>query len=218
MSASGPSYRLIIGSKNFSSWSLRPWFLMKEAGLPFEEIEIRLRQPGTRAEILKHSPTGKVPALFDGDLSIWDSLAIAEFLAERHPDKKLWPESIEARATARAVSAEMHSGFAELRNSLPMDFLGRKPMASIPEGAANDIRRVVTIWNMARKKFGAGGPFLFGRLSVADAMFAPVASRFTTYALDLKNFGDDGSAEAYRAMLMARQSMREWAEGSVAEA
>ena len=212
-----PAYRLIIGSKNVSSWSLRPWFLLKEAGLPFDEVEIALRQPNTRAEILRVSPTGKVPALYAGDLLVWDSLAIGEYLAEQHPDKQLWPDDVAARATARAVAAEMHSSFADLRNTLPMDFLGRKPMAAIPEGAANDIRRVVAIWNMARKKFGVDGPFLFGRLSVADAMFAPVASRFTTYAPGLKGFGDDGSAEAYRAMMMTRPSMLEWAKTSKPE-
>jgi glutathione S-transferase len=208
------SYHLIVGTKAWSSWSLRPWLLMRHAGIPFEETVIGLREPGTRAAIEKHSPSGKVPYLKADGLGIWDSLAIAEHLAEAHPEKRLWPEDRAARAHARAVSAEMHSGFAELRGSLPMDFNARKPLASIPAGAAGDIGRIVAIWRGARNAYGKGGPFLFGAFSIADAMYAPVCSRFTTYAVDLRVHGDDGTAEAYRAMMMRLPAMAEWGEGA----
>ncbi len=209
----GNDYRLYIGSRNVSSWSLRPWLAMKEAGLAFEEVLITLRQPATRGEILKVSPSGKVPALTTGDLVVWDSLAIAEFLAESHRDRQLWPIDRAARARARSVSAEMHSGFVKMRNSLPMDFTGRAPLDSVDEEVEVEIRRVVKLWRDCRREFGAGGAYLFGHFSIADAMFAPVASRFTTYLSNLNLFGDDGTADDYRAMMMERPAMREWAAG-----
>lgn len=170
--------KLVIGNKNFSSWSLRPWLVLRQAGLPFEEIHIGLYRPGTRELILQHSPTGKVPCLFDGDLRIWDSLAICEYLAESQP--QLWPADRAARAEARSVSAEMHSGFTALRSQMGMDIVATKPgQGRTPESEA-DIARILAIWESCRARHSAAGSFLFGTFSIADAMYAPVVWRFAT--------------------------------------
>lgn len=204
---------LCIGDKNLSSWSLRPWLLMKLAGIPFTEKLIRLDQPDTTKEILKYSPTGKVPCLIDGDIAVWDSLAIAEYLAERFPEKQMWPAAAAARARARSVSAEMHSSFGELRKTWPMNFsrIGlRRPQ---PAGVASDIERISEIWTETRATFGAGGPFLFGRFSIADAMYAPVVSRFMTYGpLDLP-----AAAAAYCEAVFSLPAMQEWGAGAARE-
>lgn len=175
---------LVIGDKNLSSWSLRPWLLMKQAGIPFTERLVRLDRPETKAEIAKFSPSGRVPCLVDGETAIWDSLSIAEYLAERFPEKSLWPAETRARAIARSVAAEMHSGFAALRSFWPMNF-AREGMAHMTYGIGADIARIADIWETCRRDFGPrsseGGPFLFGAFSVADAMYAPVVSRFQTY-------------------------------------
>ena len=211
------NYELIIGDKNYSSWSLRPWLVFAACEIPFGETYVKLRRQETRAELLRHSPSGKVPALRAGDLLIWDSLAIMEFLAERHPNAKIWPEDERARAIARCVSAEMHSGFVALRNECPMDFVNVLGFPQISDKVEADISRIVQIWRDCRTRFGAGGDFLFGAFSAADAMYAPVASRFVTYEVDLARFGDDGTAARYRDMLMAMPAMRRWAEESRAE-
>jgi glutathione S-transferase len=208
------NYTLVIGDKNLSSWSLRPWIALKHCGIPFVEECIRLRQPDSRAEILRHSPAGKVPALKTRTGVVWDSLAILEYLAERHPDHRLWPQDEEARAAARCISAEMHSGFVTLRNDMSMDLLAKLPSPPISEALEADIRRVAAIWHDARSRFGKGGPFLFGGFSNADAMFAPVATRFRTYGVDLSVFGDDGTASAYAEALLALPAMGEWTEGA----
>jgi glutathione S-transferase len=177
---------LVIGTKNWSSWSLRPWLLMRAAEIPFTEIEIQLRQPDSAAEIARHSPSGRVPVLklAEGG-TVWDSLAIAETLAERHPDKALWPREARARAEARAIAAEMHSGFQALRSEMPMDCLAHMPVTQPSEAVQHDITRIRSIWSGARAAYGAGGPFLFGPFSIADAMYAPVVSRFRTYGVSL---------------------------------
>jgi glutathione S-transferase len=210
------AYQLVIGNKNTSSWSLRPWLAMKVAGIPFSEMNIDLRAPDAKAQILKHSPSGKVPALLADGRVIWDSLAILEFLAEthRHSHPALWPRLAAARALARCVSAEMHSGFAALREHCPMDFLGRAPKLELAEPVAADVRRIVAIWRGCRRRHGSGGPFLAGRFSAADAMFAPVASRFRTYVRDLVPYGDDGTAQAYVEALFALPQLREWEDGA----
>jgi glutathione S-transferase len=210
-------YTLIIGDKNFSSWSLRPWLAMARAGLPFAEERIWLRQPETKAAILRHSPSGKVPALKTNGLTVCDSIAILEYLAERHPELVLWPQEPEARAVARSVSAEMHSGFMALRNDMSMDLLTRLPTPPVTEALEGDIRRIVSIWREARAKHGGSGPFLFGGFSNVDAMFAPVATRFRTYGIDLATFGDDGSAAAYAQTILALPEMATWSEGAEAE-
>jgi len=209
-------YRLVIGNKNWSSWSLRPWLAMRRAGLPFDEINVRLRLPDSKTEILKHSPSGMVPTLIDGDLAIWDSLAILEYLAERHPEAELWPREASARAIARSAAAEMHSGFALLRQHCSMEILARSPLETLPPEVAANVERIVALWRGCRAKFGKGGPFLFGRFSNVDAMYAPVAARFRTYIPDLGNY-DDGTAKAYADTIFAMPEMQAWEEGARAE-
>lgn len=212
-----PGYRLVIGNKSWSSWSLRPWLAMRRLKLPFEEINIRLRQPNTKAEILEFSPSGHVPLLIDGDFPVWDSLAILEYLADAHPDKGLWPADRHARALARCAAAEMHSGFTSLRRNCGMDILARSPLDSVPEDVEMDARRIVALWRQCRRDYGQGGSFLFGDFTATDAMYAPVASRFGTYLPDLGRFGDDGTAAAYVETILDLPEMREWADGARAE-
>lgn len=203
--------RLVIGDKNYSSWSLRAWLILKMIELPFEEIKVKLRHPDTPAAIRRYSPSGKVPLLYDGDFRVWESLAIGEYLAERVRKPALWPADTMARAVARAVSAEMHAGFAGLRRDFPMDCKLREK--KLPEGeAATDITRVTEIWRGCRESFGRGGPFLFGAFSIADAMFAPVASRFLTYDVAL-----DPVSSAYRDAVLALPAMQDWVREAAAE-
>jgi glutathione S-transferase len=204
------TYELVIGDKNISSWSLRPWLAMKQAGIPFREIGVTLRTPETKAQILRYSPAGKVPVLLSRGQVIWDSLAILEFLAEAHPEAGLWPQQREVRAHARCVAAEMHAGFQALREHCPMDLVRRLPKASLPDPVKADVRRIVDLWRDCRSRYGAGGAFLFGAFSAADAMYAPVASRFRTYLPDLGPYGDDGTAQAYVATIFAVPAMAEW--------
>jgi glutathione S-transferase len=211
------AYRLVIGNKNTSSWSLRPWLAMRRAQIPFSEININLRAPDAKAQILRHSPSGKVPALLTGAGVVWDSLAIVEFVAEAHPEAALWPQALGARALARSVSAEMHSGFRALRDDCPMNFTARSPKASLPDPVAADVRRIVAIWRDCRSRHGAGGPFLFGRFTAADAMYAPVTSRVRTYIPDLGPYGDDGAAQAYVEALFATPEMAAWGEAALKE-
>jgi glutathione S-transferase len=208
------NYTLVIGDKNISSWSLRPWLALKVCGIPFAEECIRLRQPDSKAEILRHSPSGKVPALKTRTGVVWDSLAILDYLAERHPEHKLWPDTEEARAAARSISAEMHAGFATLRNDMPMDLLGMFPSPALSAALEADIARIAAIWRDTRARFGQHGPFLFGAFTNADAMYAPVATRFRTYGVDLGRFGDDGTGAAYAATILAMPAMTEWTEGA----
>lgn len=207
-------YALVIGSKNVSSWSLRPWLALVEAGIPFQEILVPLRQPGTKAQILRHSPAGHVPVLIvegGGERQvIWDSLAILEFLAETHPEAALWPAQKDARAHARAICAEMHAGFGELRDHCPMDLLARRPLPSLPEAVAANVRRIIGLWAASRRRFGRGGNLLFGAFTAADAMYAPVATRFRTYLPDLTPYGDDGTAQAYVEAVFALPGMVRW--------
>lgn len=211
-------YTLIIGDKTLSSWSLRPWLAMKRFGIPFAEERIRLRQPESKAAILRHSPSGKVPALKTNGLTVCDSLAIVEYLAERHPELGLWPGDAEARALARSISAEMHSGFSALRSEMAMDLLASLPTPPIGETLDHNICRIVAIWREARARHGGAGPFLFGAFSCADAMFAPVATRFRTYGVDLASFGDDGQAADYARTVLDLPEMTAWTEGAEAEA
>ena len=210
-------YRLIIGSKNWSSWSLRPWLAMRRLGVPFEEVNINLRAPDRSAQIAAHSPSGKVPVLLIDGQPVWESLGILETLADAHPELGWWPKDRAARALARSAANEMHSGFADLRQHCPMDFLGRAPMASLPEPVAANVRRIVRLWSDCRQAHGGGGPFLFGAFSIADAMFAPVVSRFITYLPDLGPYGDSGLAALYAKAAFAMPEMKEWAEGATAE-
>lgn len=204
-----PEFILVIGNKNWSSWSLRPWLVMKHAGIAFDEVHVQLRQHGTRQQNLQHSPSGKVPVLKHNGLTIWDSLAIAEYLAELFPQKQLWPADPAARARARSISAEMHAGFQALRTHLPMDILGRYPGKGLDgEGVAADIARVQEIWRDARAQWGAGGAFLFGGFSIADAMYAPVVARFMTY-----DVACDGGCKTYMDAIWNMPAMLEWRVG-----
>jgi glutathione S-transferase len=213
----GEHYRLVIGNKNTSSWSLRPWIAMRRFAIPFAEININLRASDKKEQILRHSPSGKIPALYSADLMIWDSLAILEYLADRHSDKTFWPQDAAARAIARSVSAEMHSGFQALREHCPMDFLGRTPQFAPLETVIADVRRIVALWRDSKGRFGGGGPFLFGDFSAADAMYAPVVSRFRTYFPDLAPYGDDGTAAAYVEAMFATPEMKAWESGARTE-
>lgn len=203
------SLTLIIGNKNYSSWSLRAWLVLRQAGLPAEEVLIALNEPGFKSEILKYSPSGRVPCLIHGDVKIWDSLAIGEYVAELVPGAGLWPEDRGARALARAVAAEMHSGFSALREHMPMNIRSSFPKEGRKPGVQEDIDRVKAIWRLCRSRHGGDGPFLFGDFTIADAMYAPVVSRFRTYAVDL---GDD--EQAYADAIWSLEAMKEWVEAS----
>jgi glutathione S-transferase len=189
--------RLVIGNKNYSSWSLRPWIALRHFGMPFEEIRIPLDRPDTAQRIREHNPAGKVPCLLDEGLSIWDSLAILEYLAEKQP--KLWPADPAQRARARSVAAEMHSGFAALRTAMPMNVRNRFPGKGRSPEVDADIRRIAEIFDAALK------PFLFGAFCAADAMFAPVVLRFRTYEPPLP-----AASRAYLDAMLALPALREW--------
>ena len=207
------SLTLVIGNKNYSSWSLRPWIAMKAAGIPFKEVVIPLYLSGSKAEILRHSPAGKVPILIDGDQPVWESLSILEHLAERFPDAKLWPSDARARSHARSVATEMHAGFVALRNHCTMNlWLPPKPRPEThtPEVMEN-LSRIETIWGDCVKRYG--GPFLFGKIfGAADAMYAPVVSRFLTYDVDVM-----AQTRAYMDAVTALPAWREWYDAAMAE-
>jgi glutathione S-transferase len=202
-------YTLYIGNKNYSTWSLRAWVLLKAAGIPFREQMISLYAPDTPALIRPVSPNGLVPCLHDGDVVVWDSLAIAEYLAERHPG--LWPADAIARAWARSVAAEMHSGFADLRREFSMDVRVRQPRVPSPE-VAEDIARIDAIWHEGRQRFGPGGDYLCGSFGVVDAFWCPVAFRFQTYGV-----APEGASAAYLRTLLALPAMVEWAAAAAKE-
>ncbi|NYH97659.1 glutathione S-transferase family protein [Cupriavidus plantarum] len=197
--------KLVIGNKKYSSWSLRPWLLLRQAGIAFEEINVRLSTPEFATEIRKHSPSGKVPVLIDGDLHVWDSLAISEYVAERFPEKQLWPADAAARAHARSVCAEMHAGFQQVRSQLPMNVTAVLPGMGWNTAVQRDVDRIAAIWSELRARHGDKGPFLFGTFTVADAFYAPVVSRFATYGIHLP---DD--AKAYADFILSLPSMQEW--------
>ena len=203
-------YTLIVGTRNWSSWSLRPFVALKAAGLTFETVDIRLRRteaPTTREQILKHSPAGKVPVLKIEEngktLTVWDSLAICETIAERHPEAGLWPDDASARAIARSYSCEMHSGFPDVRDQLSMDFANKQPLPELREDTKTQVARIIAAWSDALATYK--GDFLFGRLSVADCMYAPVVSRFETYGVEVP-----APVRAYMDRVLALPAMREW--------
>ena len=195
---------LVIGNKAYSSWSLRPWLLLKHGGVAFEEVRIPLYREDSAPLLARWSPSGKVPVLHDGALAIWESLAIVEYVAERFPDACGWPRDAAARAIARAVSAEMQAGFNALRFAMPFNCRARKRIA-LAEDAQRDVARVAALWADCRSRFGAAGPWLFGTFSPADAMFAPVALRFVTYGVAL-----DGPAAAYVDAIANHAAVQEW--------
>ena len=184
---------------------MRPWIAMKVAGLPFRETTISLGQDATSTEIKKHSAAGKVPVLKHGDITVWDSLAILDYLADAFYDRHWWPRDPHARAMARSISAEMHSGFQALRSNMPMNVRRHWPERSRAPGVADDVARITTIWREARARFGQEGPFLFGRFSHADAMYAPVVTRFKTYVVEV-----DPVSQAYCDAILDLPAMQEW--------
>lgn len=208
---------LVIGTRRWSTWSLRPWLVLKRTGASFQETLVGLRQDEgrTEAEILPHSPSGLVPALKDGGLTVWDSLAICEYLAEKFPQAKLWPDDPQLRALARAASAEMHSGFQSLRGECPMALEVEPKVTALSEATQKNIRRIVSLWNGLLKR--SGGPYLAGEWSIADAFYTPVATRFRTYGVHLSDYGDDGACGAYASRLLATPEFLEWEAAARAE-
>lgn len=206
------SFTLVIGNKNYSSWSLRAWLTLKQSGLEFNEIRIPLDTPQTRDQIAQHSPSGRVPVLIHDGLHIWESLAICEYLVEQAPDRQLLPQDPKARAIARSVSSEMHAGFRALREHMPMDCRSRHSGEGRKPGVQTDIDRITQLWRETRQIFGTGGDFLFGHFTYADAMFAPVVSRFVTYGVSL-----DPVAQAYADAIWALPTMQEWLTAATAE-
>jgi len=205
-------FKLIIGNKNTSSWSLRPWLVLKMLDEPFEERLIDLHADDAKTRILSANPAGKVPVLFDRNLRIWDSLAICEYLAECFPNAGLLPANSADRAVARSLVAEMHSGFKALREQMPMDFARRHPAPEPSAELQSDIERIVSIWEEQRHQFGAQGPFLFGAFTVVDAFYAPVVSRFHTYQTPLP-----AASQAYVEHMISLTPMREWREAAESE-
>jgi glutathione S-transferase len=203
---------LIIGNKNYSSWSFRPWIAMKVAGIAFTEKVVPLYEPRSREQVLQYSPVGKVPVLVDGDQPIWESLAILEYLAEKFPKQKLWPGDPRARAHARIVATEMHAGFQPLRKSCPMNFwLPVKPRPQ-PEEVMANVRRIEFLWADCRARFGQDGPFLFGHFGAADAMYAPIVARLHSYGL---NVGE--AARDYMDAVMKLSAWAEWRAAALEE-
>ena len=206
---------LVIGTKAWSTWSLRPWLALKRTGADFVEIEVALRQgETTSAEIGKISPTRLAPALKDGDLVIWDSLAICEYLAEKFPEAKLWPADPAQRAVGRSVAAEMHSGFQALRGECPMALDEAPRQLELSEATQKNVRTIVERWNQLLTR--SGGPFLLGEWSIADAFYTPVATRFRTYGIDLSAYGDAGAASAYSQGLLNTPEFLEWERAALA--
>jgi glutathione S-transferase len=204
--------KLIIGNKNYSSWSFRPWIAMKVAGIAFEEEVISLEASDFKARVGKVSGTGKVPALVDGNVHVWESLAILEYLAEKYPHAHLWPADPAARALARAIAAEMHAGFGPLRRHLPMNMWRPVTPRQLTPEVETNVRRIEAIWTDCRRRYGAAGGFLFGGFGAADAMYAPVVSRFHTYGVEV-----GATARAYMDGVMALPAWGEWRAAALAE-
>ncbi len=204
--------KLILANKAYSSWSLRPWILLAHFKIPFEEVVIPMDEPETRANMLKYAPSGKCPSLHDGKTAVWESLAIIEYVAETHPEKAIWPRAKAARAHARSLANEMHAGFGALRQACPTNF--RRPVRAIAvsEEVRADVARIEEAWAHARETFGTAGPYLFGRFSAADAMFAPVVNRFHVYDIQVSK-----PSRAYMETIMALPAWKAWIAAAEAE-
>jgi glutathione S-transferase len=208
--------QLVIGTRKWSSWSMRPWLVLKHAGAAFDETLVQLREFETAPALLQYSISGQCPVLTDGDLTVWDSLAICEYLADRHPG--LWPQDVAARALGRAACALMHSGFQSLRGECPVDLAAPVQTLELTEATQADVRQMVRLWRELRARFDAEGPFLLGAWSIADAYFTPVATRFRTYGVNLVDYGDDdGEASAYGERLLQQPEYLEWEKLALAE-
>jgi glutathione S-transferase len=202
---------LVIANKCYSSWSLRPWLLLKQLGVTFDEITIPLDLPDTKEKVLEHSPAGKVPILIDGDVTVWESIAIMEYVGDAL-DQSVWPQDPKARAMARSVAAEMHAGFQGLRNACPMNLGKKYARRDRGEAVARDVARFSQIVREARERFGASGPFLFGRFSAADAMYAPLATRLDTYSIAL-----DATTQDYVDTILSLPAFQGWRAAALAE-
>jgi glutathione S-transferase len=203
---------LVIGNKNYSSWSMRPWVLLRQFDIPFDEVLLKFDSPEWEREIGQRSPSGLVPVLWRGRTAIWDTLAIAETVAEWFPEKAVWPRDADARALARSACAEMHSGFRSLRSAMPMNVRASHPGKGMSAEVQKDIDRICALWRMCRARYGATGPMLFSGFSAADAMFAPVVMRFHTYAPPLPS-----DVQAYCAAVKSLAAVREWMQAGSAE-
>lgn len=204
--------KLVIANKLYSSWSMRPWLVLRAFGIPFEEIVIPLRLPESKARVLDYSPSGKVPALIDGDETVWESMAIIETIAETYPGMAIWPEDRAARMHARAISNEMHSGFQPLRQGCPMHLGARYQTPEMTDGIKANIDRLEVIWAEARSRFGAGGPFLYGTFSAADAMYAPVVTRLDTYSIPVSTV-----TRAYMDRILSHPDVVAWRDAALVE-
>ncbi|MBV8392951.1 MAG: glutathione S-transferase family protein [Alphaproteobacteria bacterium] len=206
-------FTLVIGNKNYSSWSLRGWLMARIAGVEFEEVVVPLDLPETQAAIRKHSPSGKVPVLLHKGLAVWESLSIAEYLNDLKPESGLWPAAPAARAHARSISAEMHAGFADLRTNMPMNIRASYPGKGMTPAVRNDIERITSLWRDCRKRFAGAAPrdegYLFGMIGAADAMFAPVVTRLMTYGVKL-----DADSDAYCQAILGYPAMKEWIDAA----
>lgn len=201
--------KLVIGNKLYSSWSLRPWLVIKHFDIPFEDVVIPLREADTQQRLAVYSPSGKVPVLVDGETVIWESLAIIEYLAESFPDRAIWPRDKAARARARAIANEMHGGFVALRQACPMHLGARFATPEMTQSLKANIDRVLSIWTETRRKFGSGGPYLFGAFTAADAMYLPVVTRFDTFQIPV-----EGEARAYMDASLKHPAFVAWREAA----
>ena len=204
--------KLFIANTAYSSWSLRPWILLATFGIPFEEVLIPMYRPDSKKKMLKYAPTGKVPSLQDGDVSAYESISVIEYIAEKYPKKAIWPKNKVARAWARSLSAEMHAGFQGLRQHCPTNFRREMKERELTPQAADDVKRIEAAWAAARKKFGRGGPFLFGKFTAADAMFAPVVNRLHIYDVKVSK-----TSRAYMDAIMALPAWQAWIKDAHAE-
>jgi glutathione S-transferase len=206
-----PPMELVIGNKNYSSWSMRAWVLLRQSNLPFEEVRLRFGDPAFKAKVLAYSPAGRVPVLIDGPVTVWDSLAIAEYVAERHPALRLWPADVHARARARAICAEMHAGFAAMRSRLPLN-CELELRLPLDREVQRDVDRILKIWHDCRAANGAAGPFRFGAFTIADAYFAPVTQRFRSYGVTLPD-----QARSYVETIERLPALQAWLTEARAE-
>lgn len=197
--------RLVLGNRNYSTWSLRAWWMAKRSGMEFEEIDLKLDTPGFASQVARYSPSGRVPVLHDDGLIIWDTLAIAEYLAEKFPAAGLWPDSLADRAFARSMCSEMHSGFPDLRGQLPMNCRASNRVVAMSEATRRDILRIMTLWGQCRQQHASSGKWLFGRWSIADAFFAPVVLRFKTYDVEISPEAGD-----WVGAVLDDPDIREW--------
>ncbi len=204
-----PKLELVVANKNYSSWSMRPWVLLREAGIAFEEIRLKFGDDGRIPGVERYSPTGQVPVLLLDGEPVWDSLAICEAVAELFPEKQLWPREARARRHARSICAEMHAGFRALRGAMPMNIRSSLPGKGMGPAVQRDIDRIVGLWQDCRARFGSGGAMLFGAFCVPDAMYAPIVTRFATYAVALP-----AGARAYADSVLGLASVREWSEAA----